>query len=400
MKNDFATRAMNSSIPMIRQIDAYMQADPTFLSFAEGNPAVEALDVEAIADIAHKCIKEDPGKILLYSNGSGDDELKELIKQRLEKVKGIPTEGNEVLIEVGGQQGLYLVPRIFINPGDTFLAEEITYAGMLDTVADFEGHATAVKVDDDGINLEDLEKKLQETPRVKYIYLIPNFNNPTGVTLPWEKRQAVYQLACKYDTMIVEDDPYGDLRYEGESVPPIKSLDKEGRVIYLGTFSKTIAAGLRVGFMLAPTAVYEKAAANKASIDSNTPMLCQEICIQYMRDYDFEGNILKMRDIYKEKWQAARDALKKYLPADWKILDAKGGMFFFVRPPEDKPHNEKEFMDACIANKVGFVPGSAFAADAANPAKGYRICFTPMTPEQITEGCRRFGEVAASYVAK
>lgn len=394
MNYDFALRAQKSGQPMIRIVDAYMRRDPTFLAFAEGNPAIEACPKEAIADIANDLICNHAEEVLLYSNNGGDPEFKELIKQRLARVKGIDPDANDMLVMTGGQQGLYLCPRLFVNPGDRVLMEEISYAGMIDTVHDFLGETVGVKIDDDGINIEALENALKTVERVKYIYLVPNFNNPTGVTLSMEKRKAVYELACKYDTLIVEDDPYGDLRYTGEAVPSIKSLDKEGRVIYLGTFSKTIAAGLRVGFMCASPEVIKKATANKASIDSNTPCLNQLICRNYMRDYDFEGNIVKMRDIYQKKWAAARFGLEKYLPENWKVLKSEGGMFCFVLGP--KGIDEGKFQEACIANKVGFVPSIAFSANGM-PLGGFRMCFTPMTPEQIDEGCRRFGEVARNF---
>lgn len=394
MKYEFALRAQNSGQPMIRVVDAYMRRDPTFLAFAEGNPALEACPNEAIAEIAGDLIREHAEEVLLYSNNGGDPEFKEVIKKRLARVKGIDPDANEILIMTGGQQGLYLCPRLFVNDGDCVLMEEIAYAGMIDTIHDFRGRTVGVKIDDDGINIEALEEALKKEERVSYIYLVPNFNNPTGVTLPLEKRKAVYELACKYNTLIVEDDPYGDLRYTGEHVPTIKSLDTEGRVIYLGTFSKTIAAGLRVGFMCASPEIITKATANKASIDSNTPCLNQLVCRNFMRDYDFEGNIAKMCEVYKKKWAAARFGLEKYLPSDWKVLKAEGGMFCFVFGPEGL--DEAKFQEACIANKVGFVPSIAFSANG-KPLGGFRMCFTPMTPEQIEEGCRRFGEVAHNF---
>ena len=394
MNYNFALRAQNSGQPMIRVVDAYMRRDPTFLAFAEGNPALEACPKEAIAEIAHDLFLNHDEQTLLYSSNGGNPEFKELIKQRLSRVKGIDPSANEILILTGGQQGLYLCPRLFVNDGDCVLMEEIAYAGMIDTVRDFRGKTVGVKIDDDGINIEALEEALKTEDRVSYIYLVPNFNNPTGVTLPMEKRKAVYELACKYDTLIVEDDPYGDLRYTGESLPSIQSLDTEGRVIYLGTFSKTIAAGLRVGFMCASPEVVTKATANKASIDSNTPAINQLICRNYMRDYDFEGNIAKMRAIYEKKWAAARSGLEKYLPDNWKILKSEGGMFCFVFGPEGL--DEAKFQEACYANKVGFVPSIAFSANGT-PLGGFRMCFTPMTPEQIEEGCRRFGEVAHNF---
>ena len=276
--------------------------------------------------------------------------------------------------------------------------EEISYAGMIDSVKGFEGNPVGVKVDEDGINIEDLEKKLQTVPNVKYIYLIPTFNNPTGVTLPLEKRKAVYELACKYDKLIIEDDPYSDIRYTGDPVPPIKSLDTEDRVVYIGSFSKTIAAGLRVGFMMAPKAIYEKGVAAKGILDANTPMLNEKICLHFLRDLDFEEELKKLCAGYIPKWKATGDALKKYMPSNWKIAKAEGGLFYFVRTPEGM--DEAKMFELELQHNVGLVPSSAFSPDPTHPAGGFRLCFTPDTPERLEEGIKRFAAAAEEYNEK
>ncbi|MDD5921871.1 MAG: PLP-dependent aminotransferase family protein [Eubacteriales bacterium] len=336
--------------------------------------------------------------MLLNSTGAGDTEFRFLIKKRLQQKKHINTTDNEVLIMTGGQQGLYLLPRVFVNEGDFILTEELSYAGMLDTVSDFGGRSIAVRTDPDGINLNALEHAFQAFPHVRYLYLVPNFNNPTGVTMPLEKRKAVYDLACRYDKLIVEDDPYGYLRYAGEDVPTIKSLDKENRVIYLGTFSKTVAAGLRVGFMLAPTPIFERAAANKASIDSNTPMLNQMICYHCLTDYNFDENIRRIIQIDGNKWRKTKESLLRHVPENWRISNAEGGLFYFIYMPEGL--DESEVFHALLENRVGLVPSSAFSPDPRHPFGGFRLCFTPMTEEQIEEGAKRFGEVAAKFNEK
>lgn len=395
MDYKFARRAVNSGQPVIRVVDAYMQRDPEFLAFAEGNPDVNALPSEWIRETTEKIYAEEMPRVLKYSGGVGDPEFREAIRNRLEKVRGIPTEGNDIQITVGGQQALYLSARCFLNEGDQYLCEEYTYAGMLDSARDFNASPVAVKTDEDGINIEDLEYKLQIIPNVKYIYLVPNFNNPSGVTLSWEKRKAVYELAHKYDVMIIEDDPYGDLRYEGEDIPPIKTIDTDGRVVYLGTFSKTIAAGLRVGFMLSANPVHEILSANKDTIDSNNPMLNQLICKNLLTQYDFEANIANIRAYYTKKWKACGDSLRKHIPKNWPILKAQGGMFYFIKTPEGVV--EADVHQTCIEHKVGLVPSMAFSPTPDRPAGGFRFCFTMMTPEQMEEGARRFGEVCRLY---
>jgi len=394
MNIQFAERAKNSQQPIIRVIDALSRSDPEFLAFGEGNPAFEALPQDAIREIAADILANYPEEVLLYTNNGGDAEFKEVIMKRLREVRGIPTDGNEMLIITGGQQGLYLLPRIFTNDGDRVITEEITYAGMIDTIRDFRGETVGVRLEDDGLDPNDLEDKLKKTERVSFIYVIPTFSNPTGITTSLEKRRAIYELACKYDKIIVEDDPYSDLRYEGEDVPTIKSMDKENRVVYLGTFSKTIAAGLRVGFILADPEIIRIATNNKAAIDSNTPCLNQLICRNFMRDYDFEANVRNIVRINKEKWKAARQGFDAYLPEGWRVYDAKGGLFCYVRSPEGV--DESEFQQACYRHKVAFSPSSSFSADGLAHG-GYRMAFTPNTVEQITEGCRRFGEAAREF---
>ena len=394
MNVQFAERAKDSKQPIIRVIDALSRSDPDFLAFGEGNPALEALPQKAIHDIAEEITRNYPDEILLYTNNGGDAEFKDVIMKRLREVRGIDTAGNDMLIITGGQQGLYLLPRIFTNDGDRVITEEITYAGMIDTIRGFRGETVGIRLEEDGPDPDHLEHLLKTTDRVSFIYLIPTFSNPTGITTSVEKRKAIYELACRYDKIIVEDDPYSDLRYEGEDVPTIKSMDTEHRVVYLGTFSKTIAAGLRVGFIMAEPEIIRIATNNTAAIDSNTPCLNQLICRNFMRDYDFEENVRNIVRINKAKWRAARDGFDKYLPEGWKLYDAKGGLFCYVRSPEGV--DEDAFQQCCYKHKVAFSPSSSFSADGLAHG-GYRMAFTPNTVEQITEGCRRFGEAAKEF---
>ena len=198
--------------------------------------------------------------------------------------------------------------------------------------------------------------------------------------------------------LIIEDDPYSDIRYTGDPVPPIKSLDVEDRVVYIGSFSKTIAAGLRVGFMMAPKAIYEKGVAAKGILDANTPMLNEKICLHFLRDLDFEEELKKLCAGYIPKWKATGDALKKYMPSNWKIAKAEGGLFYFVRTPEGM--DEAKMFELELQHNVGLVPSSAFSPDAAHPAGGFRLCFTPDTPERLEEGIKRFAAAAEEYNEK
>ena len=390
----FADRAAKSKQPIIRVIDFLQKEDPEFLAFGEGNPSIEACPIDTIREISERLLAEEPKYMFSYTATLGDPQFRELIKKRMVEKKGMDPENNEILVMTGGQQGLMVVPQMFTNEGDAVITEEITYQGMLDTIRNFGGHTVGVRQEEDGIDVAALEEALKTTERVSYIYLIPNFSNPTGITTSLEKRKAVYELACRYDKIIVEDDPYGDLRYEGEDIPTLKSMDTENRVVYLGTFSKTIAAGLRVGFMAARPEIIAKAANCKGLSDSNTPCFNQLICRDFLRDHDFEGNIRNICRISGEKWRAARKGLEEGLPEGWKVYDAKGGLFLYVVAP---PYvDEEQFQQLCYQHKVGFSPSSSFAADE-KPHGGFRMAFTPHTVPEIEEGCRRFCQAAKEY---
>lgn len=390
----FAKRAQKSKEPIIRVIDFLQRDDPSFLAFGEGNPSIEACPIGTIHEICENLLVNEPKYMFSYTATLGDPQFRDLIKKRLVEKKGMNPENNEVLVLTGGQQGLMVCPQTFVDEGDAVITEEITYQGMLDTIRSFGGKTVGVRQEEDGIDIADLEEKIRSTPNISFIYLIPNFCNPTGITTSLEKRKAVYELACRYDKIIVEDDPYGDLRYEGEDIPTIKSMDTENRVVYLGTFSKTIAAGLRVGFMAADPKIISAASKCKALSDSNTPCFNQLICRNFLRDYDFESNIANICRINREKWNAAVKGLKEGLPEGWKLYDAKGGLFVYVVAPEWV--DEEEFQQLCYKHKVGFSPSSSFAADEKQHA-GFRMAFTPHTVPEIEEGCRRFCAAAGEF---
>lgn len=390
MQYTFSDRSIHSKPNLIRVIDAMKNENPDFISFAEGNPASEVIPAEKIRKMNELVYEGDIDEVLLYGPCNGYPKLKGQVLDRLKRIKQINPDGNDILLTTGAQQGLYLAYRIFCNEGDAVLLEDISYICSLDAINDFLAKPVAVKSDDDGMNIEALEEALKTTPNVKMIYVVPTFNNPTGVTLSMEKRRAIYELACKYDVMILEDDPYGDLRYEGEHIPPIKSIDTEGRVIYVGTFSKILAAGLRVGYMCCSQEVCDKAGAAKHSIDSGSNITSHMICSLFMENYDMEENIKEINSVYEKKWRLMGECLKREMPENYKVLKASGGMFYFIRTPEGV--DENDVFEACLKHNVGVVPSVGFAPDPEHPAGGFRLCFAPMNEYEIEEGVRRIGE--------
>ena len=395
MQYKFSERALHGEPSLIREIDAYSFNNPAFISLADGNPAYESYPVEALRELNDLVYSQNSKEALLYGPFGGLPELQAQVAERLEKVKGISASENAVFMTPGAQMALYLMPLLFCDEGDVVLTEDFSYAHALAAVKEFNCRPVGVKTDDDGINLEALEHALKTEKRVKYLYLVPNFGNPSGITLSLEKRKAIYDLACTYDIMIFEDDAYGDLIYAGDPVPTIKSFDKEGRVVYVGTFSKTLSAGLRVGYMSCSKEIWDKAYAAKGNIDAGSNMTAQYIVSYYLDRYDFEAHINNVRKIYTAKWEKMRQCLDQYMHPACKRSDPNGGMFFWVTLPEYV--DADAVFKAALEAQVGVVPSSTFAANPDNKGRAFRLCFSCSTLEQIEEGCKRFGEVTRKF---
>ena len=252
-----------------------------------------------------------------------------------------------------------------------------------------------VPVESDGMNMEALEEALKNNENVKFIYTIPNFQNPSGVTMSYEKRKKMYELACKYNVIILEDNPYGDLRYSGEHIPTIKSLDTEGRVIYAGTFSKVISPGMRVGWCIAPKEIISKIVVCKQGEDVHTNIWSQMVCSEFMANYDYEAHLENLRNIYRKKAQFAMDLLDKYLAPKITYDKIDGGLFIWCKLPEnvDMP----EFCKTAVLNKVCVVPGNAFLTDENEKTNAFRINFSTPTDEQLEKGIKILGDVADKF---
>ena len=395
MNYALSDRAKIAEPNLMREIDKFAEIIPGFISLADGNPAYESFPLDELRKLSDDTYANDQKEIFLYGSTGGSEALCSKIAERLERVKNIKADGNKVLVTGGAQGVLFIMPMVFVNQGDRVIFEEFSYSNALTAVRLFGGEPVGVKSEPDGIDTEALEEALKNTERVKYIYIQPNFSNPTGRTLSLEKRKKVYELACKYDVLILEDDAYGDLRYEGEFLPCIKSFDTDGRVVYTSTFSKTIAAGMRVGFCTAAPEVIDRIYACKSANDSGTNMAAQLVVLKYMERYDFEQHIVDTRKIYDNKRQVMKKALDKYVHPACTVEVPSGGMFCWVTVPDYV--NEKDMFDSLIENKIGVVPSYVFSSDRSIPGKSFRICFSFESAENIEEGCKRFGEVTHNY---
>ncbi len=388
--NYMADRVKTMKGSAIREMFKRM-ADPEIISLAGGNPASELFPSDELSKIAGKILMTSPTLALQYGTTDGYPKMIECARKRAEKVNSV-SENDAILIMTGANQGIDLATKALINKGDKIIVESPSFIGSLNAFRTYESQLVGVKVDDDGMNMEELEEKLKSEDGVKFIYTIPTFQNPTGCTMSLEKRKKMLELASKYDVLILEDNPYGDLRFSGEDVPTLKSMDTEGRVIYAGSFSKILSPGMRLGYLVAPAPLAEKIEMLKQVNDVHTPMLTQLMCVEFMKKYDIDKYIAKNCELYGKKCKAMVDAMEKYFPeGKVKWVVPEGGIFLWCECPTIT--DITPIVDKCLEKKVAIVPGSNFATDIFAPSNMFRLNYSSATIENITEGIRRLGEV-------
>lgn len=362
---------------------------PEIISFAGGLPAPELFPVEEMKEISVKVLEESGDKALQYSPTEGFPPLREKIAKRMEAV-GIKTTGDNILITNGSQQGLDFSGKIFLNPDDVVVCESPSYLGAINAFKAYECKFKEVPTDDDGMIMEDLEKILSETDNVKMIYVIPDFQNPSGRTWSLERRKKLVELGNKYDLPIIEDNPYGELRFEGERLPSIKSLDTEGRVVFLGTFSKTFCPGLRIGWVCAEDEVLNKYILVKQGADLQTNSMSQREINEFLESYDLDEHIEKIRKLYKNRRDLMINTMKEHFPPEVKYTYPVGGLFTWAVLPEHI--NARELMAKALERNVAFVPGGSFFPNGGNE-NTMRINYSNMPEDKIVEGIKILGEV-------
>lgn len=391
----FSDRMSTMRGSAIREIFKFA-ADPEVISLAGGNPAPELFPNEELADIAAELLKNQPVLSLQYGVTEGYTPLREAVKARIKRVEHIDNVGDEVIIVSGGQQGIELSAKALVNEGDTVIVEEPSFIGALNAFRSYNAHLAGVKMDEDGMNIASLEKAVAENKNAKLIYTIPTFQNPMGATMSLEKRKAVYEIARKNNIIIIEDNPYGDLTFDGTKVPTIKSMDTDGRVIYCGSFSKILAPGLRIGFVCANQAIVQKIVVGKQVSDVHTAMLPQLLAYEYMTRFDLDVAIVKMRANYAHKCHTMLDAIARDFPAGVTYTRPNGGLFIWC----DLGHgvDTQALAATCAANKVVYVPGSTFMVDMDKPSSALRLNYSTMSDERIAEGIRRLGAIFSEVV--
>lgn len=395
MEYIFSDRVGNLKPSAIREIFKYA-ADPEVISLSAGNPSPDAFPAKEIAEISADILKKDPISCLQYSITEGYAPLRARLKTYMKSKYGIGTENDDLLITSGAQQIMDLASKSLINEGDVVICEAPSFIGSLNTFRSYNCRLRGVEIESDGINTSELEKALSEEKNVKFIYTIPNFQNPSGVTMSLEKRKAVYELAKRYGVLIIEDNPYGDLRYVGDDIPAIKSFDTEGIVIYAGSFSKTMAPGLRVAFTVAPAPIFQKMVVCKQGQDVHTNIWAQIMIDEYMARYDYEQHLDKLRRIYSKKAAYMTHLLDQNLPPQVSYNKIEGGLFTVCTLPDyvDMP----QFCRELVNRKVCVVPGNAFLPDENEVCHNFRINFSTPTDEQLRRGIEILGSLAKEVV--
>ncbi|MCL2580336.1 MAG: PLP-dependent aminotransferase family protein [Oscillospiraceae bacterium] len=365
--------------------------DPAFIPMAMGNPDPEALPEALLSELMGKVAREDMGKALSYSVGPGYTPLRDALKDRLAVQNCFEHERDELMIFSGSLQVADIACRVLCNRGDTVICEEPSFVGCVNSFRSNGAKIVGVPIEEDGVIIDRLEQALKENPNARLIYLIPNFQNPTGYTMSEEKRKAAYALAKKYGVPIFEDDPYGDLRFSGNPVPAIKTMDSDGLVIYARSFSKILAAGIRAAYASFPKELFEAMYLAKQCADIHASMLAQLLCYRFVTERDMTQHLAGMKDVYRRKAARALAELDK-LPKD-KISYSKpeGGLFIWLTLRENQDGGDFA-LRLVREKKAAVVPGSAFTANY-QPSPSFRITFSALSEEQITRGIEAIGQL-------
>jgi 2-aminoadipate transaminase len=395
MEYKFSDRISNLKPSAIREILKATSTGNT-IPFAAGNPAPEAFPVEDVQKITAQILAEQPIQALQYGISEGYTPLRQEIKNYMRKTYNVGGEDDDIIITSGAQQVVDLSTKVLCNEGDVVISEAPSFIGALNTFRSYNARLVGVSVDSDGMNIEELEEKLKSEPKAKLIYTIPNFQNPAGVTMSWEKRVKLYNLAKKYGVMILEDNPYGELRVHGEDVPCIKTLDKDGIVIYSGSFSKILSPGIRVAFTIAPKPVIAKMTVGKQATDVHTPMLTQMLVYRWMTQTDFRAHIRTIRSIYRKKLDLMCGLIDSELGDFVTYVKPEGGLFIWVKLPDSV--DMLNFVKTCADNGVAVVPGTAFMMYPEDKTQCIRLNFSTPTDDMIVRGMEIMGEVKKQFI--
>ena len=370
--------------------------DPEVIALSAGSPDPGSYPTKEMAAIGNDIFANDLVTTLQYGTTEGYTPLREQTKKRLMEKYQTGTEDDDVIITTGGQQTISLFTQTMINRGDVVVCEEPSFIGALNAFRSFGAQLKGVPMDEEGMRMDKLEEVLATTENVKFIYVIPTFQNPSGRTMSLECRKQLLEIAKKYDVLILEDNPYFELRYEGEPVATVKSMDTEGRVVYAGSYSKVLSPGMRIGYCIANKEIINRMVVCKQVSDVHTNMYFQMLVSRYLDTYDLDAHIKDICDLHKIKRDAMLAALDKYVDKRVTFTHPNGGLFIWGELPEG--YDSFKLCQEITKRKVACVPGNAFATDESAVCNGFRMNFSMPSLENIEIACQRIGETVAEFL--
>lgn len=391
----FSVRMSRIKASGIRAVQKRIAGKEGMISFAAGLPDPELYPLEDLRKACDTMLEKEGPKAFAYGLTKGYGPLVDFLTDRMNNREGVECTKENICMLSGSQQGLGMAAMMFIDEGDVVITENPSYLGAINAFRPYGAEFKGVDTDDDGIVIEDLERVLAETPKAKLIYVIPNFQNPTGKAWSLERREKFMEVVSKYDVVVVEDNPYGDLRFKGEQLPHLRALDKKGQVMYLGSFSKILSPGMRVAWACASPEVAKAIEELKETNDLQSPELTQMLTYYYLSMFDLEEHIREIQVVYKERCELMVEMIKEHFPAGIKYTDPEGGMFLWLELPEGL--DSDKILDDAVAAGIAYIPGESFFS-FEGVKNTIRMNFTMVKDEQIREGIRILGEVFKKYM--
>lgn len=388
IQNLLADRVKDLKASAIREIFK-MVGKSGIISFAGGIPSPELFPTEQWGELLKSIMEQKGRQALVYGITEGYAPLIDIVNERLKK-DGIIRDFDQTIITTGAQQGIDLAAKSLINEGEGIIVEDPSFIGSLNSFRSYNAKLFGVEMDGDGINTDKVEKLLK-TENIKLIYTIPTFQNPMGVTMSLEKRKKLLHLAKEYNCFIIEDNPYGELRFSGESVPTIKSMDEDGRVIYVGSFSKTLSPGIRVGHVTCNKDIMDRIVVVKQVNDVHTPLLNQMLVTDYISNYNYDAHIKEGCVLYGKKCALMTDSIEKYFPSCVKFTRPEGGIFLWCTLPEGT--DSQVIFKKALENNVAFVPGSTCMVDIEAPSNCFRLNYSTASDDDIVKGIKILGDI-------
>ena len=395
MNYSFSNRVGNIKPSAIREI-LKLSGDPSIIPFSAGNPSSESFPYEEINKYIDDILQTEPVTALQYGITEGYAPLREVLKKRCISIyHSFNEDRDDLIVTTGAQQAFDFFTKVTCNEGDTVIAEGPSFVAALSAFKSYGANVKQVNIrEEGGIDLEELENTIKDSHNLKFIYCIPNFQNPTGLTMPLETRKGILELAKKYNILVLEDNAYGDIRFRGTHLPTIKSMDTEGRVVYVGSMSKLLSPGLRVGFVSAPSEIISKMIVVKQISDVHSPVLNQMICYKFLTLSDVPEHIKHINEIYLRKSDLMLGELDRFADGAFTYTRPEGGLFIWCTLPERV--DMLEFCKKSVEKRVAVVPGNAFYADDMARQQGFRINFSSPSDENLIEGTRIITEIAKS----